>query len=154
MLQEYYFKNKKLIGCLIGPGGKVINKIIEDNDVSIDIEDDGTVFVTAPDEQKAEAAIKDIKEVTKEFTAGEVVKGKVIQIKDFGAIVDLGGTKEGLLHISELAPWHVNKVEDIVRQDEELDLKIKKVEPNGKISLSLKDIRYSEEDKNKKKRPN
>ncbi|MDD3491626.1 MAG: polyribonucleotide nucleotidyltransferase [Candidatus Pacebacteria bacterium] len=145
---------KELIGCLIGPGGKVINKIIEDNDVSIDIEDDGTVFVTAPDEQKAEAAIKDIKEVTKEFTAGEVVKGKVIQIKDFGAIVDLGGTKEGLLHISELAPWHVNKVEDIVRQDEELDLKIKKVEPNGKISLSLKDIRYSEEDKDRKKRSN
>ena len=145
---------KELIGCLIGPGGKVINKIIEDNDVSIDIEDDGTVFVTAPDEQNAEAAIKDIKEVTKEFTAGEVVKGKVIQIKDFGAIVDLGGTKEGLLHISELAPWHVNKVEDIVRQDEELDLKIKKVEPNGKISLSLKDIRYSEEDKDRKKRSN
>ncbi|MDD5760828.1 MAG: polyribonucleotide nucleotidyltransferase [Candidatus Pacebacteria bacterium] len=135
---------KDQIGNLIGPGGKVINKIIEDNDVAIDIEEDGTVFITAPNDEKAQAAISEIKNITKEFVEGEIVKGKVSQIKDFGAIVDLGGKKEGLLHISELAPWHVDRVEDVIHRDEELDLKIKKVEDNGKISLSLKDLRYPE----------
>ena len=134
---------KDQIGSLIGPGGKVINKIIEDNEVAIDIEEDGKVFVTAPDEKKAQAAIAEIKNITKEFVVGELIKGRVSQIRDFGAIIDLGGTKEGLLHISELAPWHVAKVEDVIHQNEELNLKIKKVEANGKISLSLKDAQHS-----------
>ena len=81
-----------------------------------------------------------------------MVKGKVSQIRDFGAIVDLGGKKEGLLHISELAPWRVDKVEDVIHRDEELDLKIKKVEDNGKISLSLKDIRYPGRDNKTRKK--
>ena len=144
---------KDQIGTLIGPGGKVINKIIENNDVAIDIEEDGTVFVTAPNDEKAQAAITEIKNITKEFETGEVVKGKVSQIRDFGAIINLGGNKEGLLHISELAPWHVAKVEDVIHQNEELDLKVKKVEENGRISLSLKDVRYrkGDEDKTEKK---
>ncbi len=127
------------IGSLIGPGGKIINKIIEDTGAAIDINDDGTIFVTAPDEEKAQSAISRIKEVTKEFLAGELVQGRVSEIRDFGAIINLGGSKEGLLHISELAQRHVAKVEDVVHLDEVLKLKIKKVEPNGKISLSLKD---------------
>ena len=143
---------KEQIGSLIGPGGRVINKIIQDNEVAIDIKEDGTVFITAADEQKAQAAIAEVKKITKEFAAGEIVKGKVTQIRDFGAIIDLGGTKEGLLHISELAPWHVAKVEDIIHQNEELDLKVKKVEANGKISLSLKDVRYSGEKPKKEKK--
>ncbi|MFA5360811.1 MAG: S1 RNA-binding domain-containing protein, partial [Candidatus Paceibacterota bacterium] len=143
---------KDQIGNLIGPGGRIINKIIEDNEVAIDIEEDGTVFVTAPSDEKAQAAIAEIKNVTKEFVEGEVVKGKVSQIRDFGAIVDLGGKKEGLLHISELAPWRVDKVEDVIHRDEELDLKIKKVEDNGKISLSLKDIRYPGRDNKTRKK--
>jgi len=140
---------KDQIGTLIGPGGKVINKIIENNDVAIDIEEDGTVFVTAPNDEKAQAAITEIKNITKEFETGEVVKGKVSQIRDFGAIINLGGNKEGLLHISELAPWHVAKVEDVIHQNEELDLKVKKVEENGRISLSLKDVRYGKGDEDK-----
>lgn len=143
---------KDQIGNLIGPGGRIINKIIDDNEVAIDIEEDGTVFVTAPSDEKAQAAIAEIKNVTKEFVEGEVVKGKVSQIRDFGAIVDLGGKKEGLLHISELAPWRVDKVEDVIHRDEELDLKIKKVEDNGKISLSLKDIRYPGRDNKTRKK--
>lgn len=127
------------IGSLIGPGGKVINKIIEETGAGIDINDDGTIFVTAPDEEKAQSAISRIKEVTREFLVGELVQGRVSEIRDFGAIINLGGRKEGLLHISELAPRHVAKVEDVVHLDEVLKLKIKKVEPNGKISLSLKD---------------
>jgi len=132
------------IGSLIGPGGKIINKIIEDTQAAIDINDDGTIFVTAPDEEKAQLAISKIKEATKEFLPGELVNGKVLQIRDFGAIIGLGGRKEGLLHISELAPYHVTKVEDVVHQGEILKLKIKKIEPNGKISLSLKDVSDSE----------
>lgn len=127
------------IGNLIGPGGKNINKIIEDTGATVDINDDGSVFVTAPDEEKAQAAIARIKETTKEFLAGEIVEGKVIEIRDFGAIISLGGRKEGLLHISELAPRHVARVEDVVHLGDVLKLKVKKVEPNGKISLSLKD---------------
>ncbi len=138
------------IGSLIGPGGKIINKIIEETGAAIDINDDGTIFVTAPDEEKAQSAIAKIKEVTKEFLAGEIVTGKVLEIRDFGAIISLGGRKEGLLHISELAPRHVDKVEDVVHQGDVLKLKIKKVEPNGKISLSLKDVTDSENSRNGK----
>ena len=137
------------IGDLIGPGGKVINSIIQNLGVQIDIKEDGTVFVTAPDKEKANLALEEIKDITKEFSEGEVVKGKVSQIKEFGAIVDLGHHKEGLLHISELAPFRVNRVEDIVQSGEELKLKIKKVEQNGKISLSLKDVNPSKEKQNK-----
>jgi len=138
------------IGSLIGPGGKIINKIIEETGAAIDINDDGTIFVTASDEEKAQLAISKIKEVTKEFLAGEIVTGKVLEIRDFGAIISLGGRKEGLLHISELAPRHVAKVEDVVHQGEVLKLKIKKIEPNGKISLSLKDVDDSENSRNRK----
>jgi len=137
------------IGDLIGPGGKVINAIIQNLGVQIDIKEDGTVFVTAPDKEKANLALEEIKNITKEFSEGEIVKGKVSQIKEFGAIIDLGHHKEGLLHISELAPYRVNRVEDIVQSGEELKLKIKKVEQNGKISLSLKDINPSKEKQNK-----
>jgi len=146
------------IGDLIGPGGKVINAIIQNLGVQIDIKEDGTVFVTAPDKEKANLALQEIKDITKEFSEGEIIKGKVSQIKEFGAIIDLGHHKEGLLHISELAPFRVNRVEDIVKSGEELKLKIKRVEQNGKISLSLKDVNSSEKNqsqyfKKKTKKP-
>ena len=130
------------IGELIGPGGKVIQAITRATGVNIDIEEDGTVFVTAVDQEKANLAIQAIKEVVKDIAEGDIINGKVTQIKDFGAFVDLGHRKEGLLHISELAPYRVNKVEDIVHRGEEIKVKVKKVEANGKISLSLKDIQY------------
>ncbi len=142
------------IGELIGPGGKVIQAITRATGVNIDIEEDGTVFVTAEDQGKANLAIREIKEVVKDFAEGDIINGKVTQIKDFGAFVDLGHRKEGLLHISELAPYRVNKVEDIVHQGEEIKVKVKKVEANGKISLSLKDVKYlsKEEVEEKRKR--
>jgi len=130
------------IGELIGPGGKVIQAITQATGVNIDIEEDGTVFVTAEDQEKADLAIQQITEIVKDIAEGDIINGKVTQIKDFGAFVDLGHRKEGLLHISELAPYRVNKVEDIVHQGEEIKVKVKKVEANGKISLSLKDVKY------------
>ena len=135
------------IGELIGPGGKVIQAITQETGASIDIEEDGTVFVTADNKETADLAIKEIHNVLKDFNEGDMVTGKITQIKEFGAFVDLGHRKEGLLHISELAPYRVKRVEDIVHQGEEVTVKIKKVEPNGKISLSLKDAGT----KNKKK---
>jgi len=133
------------IGELIGPGGKVIHAITQATGAIIDIEEDGTVFVTAEDQEKANLAIQEIKEAVKDITEGDIINGKVTQIKDFGAFVDLGHRKEGLLHISELASYRVNKVEDIVHQGEEIKVKVKKVEANGKISLSLKDVKYPQE---------
>jgi len=129
------------IGELIGPGGKVIQQITKDTGVDISIQEDGKVFVTAPDKESADKALQQIRGVTRSFYPGEIVEGKVAQIRDFGAIVDLGHHREGLLHISELAPYHVNKVEDIVHRGEILRLRVKRVEDNGKISLSLKDLK-------------
>ncbi|MGB9763290.1 MAG: polyribonucleotide nucleotidyltransferase [Minisyncoccia bacterium] len=139
------------IGELIGPGGKIIQGIIQRTDTEISIEEDGTVYVTSDKKENAEKALEEIKEVLKEYTEGEIVNGKVMAIKDFGAIIDLGSHKEGLLHISELAPYRVNRVEDIVHPGEELKLKVKKIEPNGKISLSLKDVTHLNENKGNKK---
>jgi len=119
------------IGALIGPGGKMIQQITKDTGVDIDIEDKKSV----------EQALTTIKEVTRSFSSGEVIEGRVVQIRDFGAIVNLGGNKEGLLHISELASHRVNKVEDVVHVGDKIKVKIKKVEANGRISLSLKDVK-------------
>ncbi|NMB92081.1 MAG: polyribonucleotide nucleotidyltransferase [Parcubacteria group bacterium] len=135
------------IGELIGPGGKVIQAITQQTGANIDIEEDGTVFITADNKEIAELTIKEIHNVLKDFNEGDIITGKITQIKDFGAFVDLGHRKEGLLHISELAPYRVNKVEDIVHPGEEVTVKIKKVESNGKISLSLKDVKSYKKDK-------
>jgi len=137
------------IGALIGPGGKMIQQITKDTGVDIDIEDDGQVFVTGSDKKSVEQALTTIKEVTRSFSSGEVIEGRVVQIRDFGAIVNLGGNKEGLLHISELASHRVNKVEDVVHVGDKIKVKIKKVEANGRISLSLKDVKNYPKEKQK-----
>ncbi len=137
------------IGELIGPGGKVIQQITRDTGVDIDIQEDGTVFVTAPDKESADKALSQIKGITKNITSGEILEGKVVQIREFGAIIDLGHHKEGLLHISELAPYHVRRVEDVVHKGETLQVRVKKAEPNGRISLTLKGTeKYSKREKN------
>jgi len=130
------------IGLLIGTGGKNIRKIMEETETEIDIEEDGTVFVTALNEKQAETAVEKIKNATKEFNEGDIVEGKVVQIRDFGAIVELGENKDGMIHISELASHRVGKVEDVVQLGEKVKVKVKKIE-NGKISLSLKDANKS-----------
>jgi polyribonucleotide nucleotidyltransferase len=132
--------NPSKIGELIGPGGKVIQAITQATGANIDIEEDGTVFVTADDQAKANLAIQEIQDIVRDIEEGDIITGKVIQIKEFGAFVDLGHHKDGLLHISELAPYRVNKVEDIVHLGQEIKVKVKKIDPTGKISLSLKDV--------------
>lgn len=141
--------NPEKIGTIIGPGGKVINEIIAQTGVAIDIEDDGTVFITSPNEESAGKAISRVKALTRELKVGEIIEGKVSRILDFGAIVDLIPGQDGLLHISELAPWRVEKTEDIIKIGDVIPVKIKKVE-EGKISLSLKDVALPEFYKEKK----
>lgn len=126
------------IGEVIGPGGKVINKIIEETGVeSIDIEEDGRVFVTGVGKDKVMAAVNQVKSMTREFQIGEIITGPVIKILEFGAIVDLGGGKDGMIHISELKDGFVEKVEDVLKLGDVVKAKVVKME-NGRIGLSLK----------------
>jgi len=123
---------------VIGPGGKVINEIIAATGAAIDIEESGFIFITAENEKSGLKAKEIIEGIIKEYKVGEIITGKVIQILDFGAIVEFGKGKDGMIHISELASYRVNKVTDIVNIGDEVKVKIKRIE-NGKISLSLKD---------------
>lgn len=132
--------NPEQIGEVIGPGGKMIKKITKDTDVdAIDIEESGRIFVASIDREKAQMAIDYIKSITREFHIGEIIEGEVIKILDFGAIVDLGGGNDGMIHISELKQGFVEKVEDVVKIGDIVKAKIVKVE-NGKIGLSLKQL--------------
>lgn len=126
------------IGELIGPGGKVINGIIEKTHVkAIDIEEDGKVFITADKVEIAEMALAEIKAIFREFKVGEFVEGTVVRILEFGAIVDLGSGKDGMIHVSELKDGFVKKVDDVVKVGDFVRAKVIKNEA-GKIGLSLK----------------
>ncbi|MEK7149836.1 MAG: polyribonucleotide nucleotidyltransferase [Patescibacteria group bacterium] len=126
------------IGEVIGPGGKIINSIIaETGATTIDIEQTGLVFVAGPDKAKAEAAVNIIKSITKDFQIGEIVEGPIVRILEFGAIVDLGGGKDGMVHVSELKEGFVKKVEDVVKIGDFVRAKVVKVD-NGRIGLSIK----------------
>ncbi len=133
--------NPEQIGEVIGPGGKMIKKITKDTGVdAIDIEESGRIFVASIDREKAQMAIDYIKSITREFQIGEIIEGEVIKILDFGAIVDLGGGRDGMIHVSELKQGYVEKVQDVVKIGDKVRAKIVKVE-NGKIGLSLKAIK-------------
>jgi len=126
------------IGMVIGPGGKMINKIREATGTEIDIEEDGTVYITGKG-GAAEKAKKFIEGMTHVFKPGEIHKGKVIKIIDeIGAVVQFGVNAEGLVHISELAPFRVNRVSDIVKEGEEVPIFIREVDERGKMKLSIK----------------
>lgn len=140
--------NPEKIGALIGPGGKVINDIIAKTLAQIDIEDDGTVFITSDTEEGMKKALSLIKQVTREIKPGELLEGKVTRVLDFGAMVEIGPRQDGLIHISELAPWRVDKVTDIVNIGDAVQVKVKNIDEQGRVNLSLKDVpdKYSEED--------
>jgi polyribonucleotide nucleotidyltransferase len=125
------------IGSVIGSGGKIIKEIMEKTGVEIDIDDDGSVFVTGVNEAKVDEAVRIVESITHEFTAGEIIEGKVTKILDFGAVVEFGPNSDALLHISELAHRRVEKVEDIVKLGDVIKVKVLRVE-EGKIGVSLK----------------
>ena len=129
---------------VIGSGGKVINKIIEETGVKIDIEEDGTVFIYSDDIEGAKSAQRIIEEITREIEVGGIYTGKVTRIATFGAFIDLGGGKEGLLHISKIAKERINKVEDVLKLNDEVTVKVYEIDDQGRINLTRKDL-YEEE---------
>jgi polyribonucleotide nucleotidyltransferase len=124
---------------VIGAGGKVINKIIAETGVKIDIEDDGRVFISSPNQEAADKALKIIIGITKEVEVGEVYTGKVVRIMNFGAFVEILPGKEGLVHISKLAHHRVDKVEDVVNIGDDIEVKVTEIDSQGRINLSHKD---------------
>lgn len=129
------------IGELIGPGGKNINGIVADSDnkITIDIEETGKVYVAGVDIKLVERAYNTIKASMREFSVGEIINGPIVRILEFGAIVDLGGGQDGMIHVSELKDGFVKKVEDVVHMGDIVKAKIIKVS-EGKIGLSLKGL--------------
>ncbi len=130
--------NPDKIRDIIGPGGKVINQIIDETGVKIDIEDDGKVFVAATEAEAGEKAIEIIKNIVKEIEVGETYVGKVTKIMNFGAFVDILNGKEGLVHISNLAHERVKTVEDVVKVGDEVAVKVCEIDNQGRINLSRK----------------
>jgi len=128
--------NPSKIGTIIGPGGKTIREITDETGATIDIEDDGRVFVTSDDAEMAKKAIGRIKTLTREVKMGEVFRGRVVKITDFGAFIELYPKQEALLHISELGQ-KVRKVEDVLHQGDMVNVKVKRIDEAGKVSLEL-----------------
>ncbi len=133
--------NPEKIREVIGPGGKVINEIIEKCEVAIDIQPSGLIFITSEKEEAAKKAIAWIKNITREIKIGEIFQGKVKRILNFGAIVEILPGQEGLVHISQLAPFRVKKVEDVVKIGDIVPIKVISIDEQGKINLSLKEAK-------------
>lgn len=134
--------NPEKIGMVIGPGGKTINGLIAEynNQVSIDIEQTGQVFISSVDASIAQKVLSTIESITKEFKVGDIVEGIIIKILDFGAIVDLGGGRDGMIHVSELKEGFVKKVEEVVKMGDFVRAKVIRAE-EGKIGLTLKGMK-------------
>ena len=126
---------------VIGPGGKVINKIIEETGVKIDIEEDGQVFIYSNDNNKAIQALEMIEDIVREVEVGGIYYGEVIRIMNFGAFVDLGvGGKEGLLHISKISKERIKNIEDVLQVGDKVTVKVIDIDDQGRINLSMKDF--------------
>ncbi|HPG92908.1 MAG TPA: S1 RNA-binding domain-containing protein, partial [Clostridia bacterium] len=122
---------------VIGSGGKVINKIIEDTGVKIDIADDGTVFIATADSDMAQKAKSIVLAIAKDPEPGDEFDGKVVRILDFGAFVELAPGKDGMIHISKLSKDRVEKVTDVVNMGDMVKVKVIKIDEKGRIDLKL-----------------
>lgn len=130
--------NPEKIREVVGPGGKVINEIIAATGVAIDIQPTGLIFITSQEEEAAAKALAWIKNITHEVKIGEIFQGRVKRIFDFGAMTEILPGQEGLIHISELAPYRVKKVEDVVKIGDIVPVKVISIDEQGRINLSLK----------------
>ena len=124
---------------IIGPGGKVIRGIIEATGVKMDVEDDGTVRIASVDEEAAKKAVEMVQRIAAEAEIGKIYKGTVRKIVEFGAFVEILPGTDGLVHISQLAPGRVNKVTDVLREGDEVMVKVLEIDRQGKIRLSRKE---------------
>ena len=118
----------------------MINKIIDETGVKIDIEDDGQVFIYSSDEQMAERALEIIENIARVIEVGEIYYGTVDRITSFGAFIDLGGGKEGLVHISKISKEHVRNVSDYLKVGDKVPVKVIEVDEQGRINLTMKDL--------------
>jgi polyribonucleotide nucleotidyltransferase len=132
--------NPEKIRDVVGPGGRVINEIIGETGVAIDIQPSGLIFVTAEKEETLKKAVSWIKNITREIRIGEIFQGKVKRILDFGAFVEILPGQEGLVHISQLAPRRVAKVEEVVKVGDIIPVKVISIDEQGRINLSLKEV--------------
>ena len=130
---------------VIGPQGKTIRKIIEETGTEIDIEDDGRVFIAAVDEEAGKNAVSIIERLTQDVEVGKIYLGKVVRLMDFGAFVEIipgvlgSAGKEGLVHISQLDEQRVNRVRDVVKEGDEIIVKVTEIDRQGRINLSRKE---------------
>lgn len=138
--------NPDKIKDVIGKGGSVIRALTEETGTTIEIDDDGTVRIAATDGEKANEAIRRIEEITAEVEVGRIYKGKVTRIVDFGAFVAIGGGKEGLVHISQIADKRVEKVTDHLQMGQEVQVKVLEVDRQGRIRLSIREAMAQPQD--------
>ncbi|MGV3467266.1 MAG: polyribonucleotide nucleotidyltransferase [Heyndrickxia sp.] len=141
--------NPDKIRDVIGPSGKQINKIIEETGVKIDIEQDGTIFISSANEEMNKKAKKIIEDIVREVVVGQVYLGKVKRIEKFGAFVEIFNGKDGLVHISELAEERVKKVEDVVKIGDEILVKVTEIDNHGRVNLSRKAVIKEQQEKEK-----
>ncbi|MCQ6274142.1 polyribonucleotide nucleotidyltransferase [Bacillus sp. V3B] len=132
---------------VIGPSGKHINKIIEETGVKIDIEQDGTVFISSINEEMNQKAKQIIEDIVREVVVGQLYLGKVKRIEKFGAFLEIFNGKDGLVHISELAEERVGKVEDVVKMGDEMLVKVMEVDKQGRVNLSRKAVLKEQREK-------
>lgn len=132
--------NPEKIRDVIGPGGKMINKIIAETGVSMDIEDDGRVLITSTDAAMMEKAVQWVKDLTREVVAGEIFEGKVVRVEDFGAFVQVLPGQDGLVHVSEIAWARTNKPSDVLKLGDIVKVQVKEIDNLGRISLSMKNL--------------
>ncbi|SFA76863.1 polyribonucleotide nucleotidyltransferase [Lentibacillus halodurans] len=144
--------NPDKIRDVIGPSGKQINQIIDETGVKIDIEQDGSVFISSPDANMNQHAKQIIEDLVREVEAGQIYLGTVKRIEKFGAFVELFKGKDGLVHISELAEERTKKVEDAVSIGDQIMVKVKEIDNQGRINLSRKAVLKEEREKNEKSR--
>lgn len=126
------------IGKLIGPGGKTIRGLEESTGAKIEIEEDGTIFISAVGEGKAERALEEVEKIAAEVKLNQIYTGRVTSVKDFGAFVEVIPGQDGLCHISELADGFVKKVSDVVQIGDEVRVKVILIDDQGRVKLSRK----------------
>lgn len=128
------------IGIVIGPGGKTIRAITEESGSSIDVKNDGSIIIGSPNGEAAQKAIKMIEDLTREVKVGDTYSGKVTRLLNFGAMVEILPGKEGLVHVSELSDHYVSKVEDVVKEGDDITVKVIEIDNMGRVNLSHRAI--------------
>ncbi len=135
--------NPEKIRDVIGPGGKVINQIIDETGVEIDIEDNGLVFITAANPEAGQKALQWVKNLTHEVVPGEIFEGRITRIMNFGAFTEILPGQEGLIHISEISEKRINRIDDVLKVGQIVKVKVKEIDNLGRINLTMRGLKNS-----------